>query len=73
MSFANHQNKRNSMSIESANITELEVAPDGRIYVFGASPEILEILQSIGFSDGDVHRRVELTQKIAIDQTRLHD
>ena len=61
------------MSIESANITELEVAPDGRIYVFGASPEILELLQSIGFSDGDVHRHVELTQAKAMDQNQVHD
>ena len=32
---------------EETNITDLELLPDGRIFVFGASREVLQILEDI--------------------------
>ncbi|QDT97149.1 hypothetical protein [Gimesia aquarii] len=32
---------------DESNITELEILPDGRICVFGASREVLEIFQTM--------------------------
>lgn len=43
---------------DETSITDIEIGPDGRIYIFGASREILELLQDLGFADE--HLRVRL-------------
>ena len=36
--------------IES-DVTELEIAPDGRVFIFGASKEVMSILAELGCRD----------------------
>jgi hypothetical protein len=50
---------------DESNLTELEIGPDGRVYVFGASSEILELLDKVRFGDnglGDRLRQIKLAQ-----------
>lgn len=44
--------------IES-NVTDIEIAPDGRLFVFGASREVIELLARIGFGGQQARRRFE--------------
>jgi len=44
---------------DESNLTELEIGPDGRIYVFGASSEILELLDKIRFGDNRLGDRLQ--------------
>ena len=37
--------------MDETNLTEITIQPDGRIYVFGASLPVLEILQSLQPND----------------------
>ena len=36
-----------SASLDETNLSEITIQPDGRVYVFGASLPILQILQSL--------------------------
>jgi len=40
-----------SEPLDETNMTEITIQPDGRIYVFGASLPILQILQSLQPND----------------------
>jgi len=42
---------------ESA-ITEISIAPDGRVYVFGASAEVLEVMAGIAPGDRLLAQRI---------------
>lgn len=45
---------------DETSITDLEIMPDGRIFVFGASSSILEILAELQSSnDGSVSARLQ--------------
>ena len=44
---------------DETNVTELEIGPDGRIYVFGASVKVLEILESLREHDDAMLKRLE--------------
>ena len=45
---------------DETNITDLELLPDGRIFIFGASLEVLQILESIQCStDGVLSSRLK--------------
>jgi hypothetical protein len=46
---------------ESA-ISEISIAADGRMYVFGASPQILEIMAILNERDAALRQRVEFLQ-----------
>ncbi len=39
-------------------ISEITIAPDGRIYVFGASYEVLQIIERLASDDSEVHLRM---------------
>ncbi len=43
-----------------SDVTDIEIAPDGRLFIFGASREVLELLAGIGF--GQAHRRLGTLQ-----------
>ncbi len=43
---------------ESA-ISEISIAADGRLYVFGASQEVLEVMASLNTRDRALRQRVE--------------
>ncbi len=51
--------KKVNFSPDEINLTELEIGPDGRIYIFGASGEILELLNKIGLGSHQVVDRLE--------------
>ena len=40
-----------SEPVDETNLTEITIQPDGRVYVFGASLPILQILQSLQPND----------------------
>lgn len=45
---------------EETNITDIELLPDGRIYVFGTSLEVLDLLDGLqGGQDAAVSRRLQ--------------
>ena len=44
---------------DESNITELEILPDGRICVFGASREVLEIFKEI-----PIHSQTMILQRL---------
>ena len=44
---------------DETNITDIELLPDGRIYVFGTSLEVLDVLDELqGGQDATVQRRL---------------
>ncbi|MCC7083403.1 MAG: hypothetical protein IT427_00170 [Pirellulales bacterium] len=51
---------RQLSTIDETNMTELEIGPDGRVYVFGASPEVLKILENLRVEDESLLERLEL-------------
>lgn len=40
-------------------MTELEIGADGRIYIFGASPKILNLLSNVGLASQQMINRLE--------------
>jgi hypothetical protein len=45
-------------------ISEITILPDGRVYVFGLSRQILEVLQSFPTDDARLHRLHEELQRL---------
>ncbi len=43
---------------EETSVTEIEIGSDGRIYIFGASREVLELMRDIGFEDEHLRTRL---------------
>jgi hypothetical protein len=43
---------------DETGITEIEIAPNGRLYLFGASLEVLTLLQEIGLIDASARVRL---------------
>lgn len=64
---------------DEVNITDIELLPDGRIYVFGTSLEVLEVLDELQNGRDDVvRRRIESQQTLQpqrqeIAQGKQHD
>jgi len=50
-------------------ITELTIAPDGRIFVFGLSRQVLDLLKELNCSTDDLKQRIEYLDKL--DQSDL--
>jgi hypothetical protein len=44
---------------EESAISEINILPDGRICIFGASQQVLEVLDAIPLDDPALRRRVE--------------
>lgn len=40
-------------------ITDIEIGPDGRIYLFGASKSILELIHDLGLGDPHLQTRID--------------
>jgi len=47
---------------DETSITELTIVPDGRIFVFGLSRQILEMLKDLDFTAPDLQERLEHIQ-----------
>ncbi len=43
---------------EEAQVTEIEISPDGRLFLFGASTEVLKLLQACGFGNPSLDQRI---------------
>ncbi|NOX55399.1 MAG: hypothetical protein GXP27_13365 [Planctomycetes bacterium] len=44
-------------------MTEITIAPDGRVFLFGTSREVLEALSQLTFRDADLDRRLNRIAK----------
>jgi hypothetical protein len=62
-----------SSAADETAISEISIAPDGRVYVFGASAAILEIMGKLDARDQMLRHRIEHARRnarsIAVDQT----
>ncbi|NLE38210.1 MAG: hypothetical protein GX621_09325 [Pirellulaceae bacterium] len=52
-------------------ISEITIAPDGRIFVFGMSKELLEVLETLSSDDDGMKQRVDLMRRIQRNETEL--
>jgi hypothetical protein len=43
---------------EEKDVTEVSIAPDGRIFVFGISRQMLEICEKLNFNSPDLKKRL---------------
>jgi hypothetical protein len=43
---------------DETSISEITIAPDGRIYVFGASFEVLEAIEELASGNSEFRRRL---------------
>jgi hypothetical protein len=43
---------------EEKDVTEVSIAPDGRIFVFGISRQMLEICEKLNFNSPDLEKRL---------------
>ena len=43
---------------DETSLSEITIAPDGRVFLFGASREVLEALSQLVFRDADLDRRL---------------
>jgi hypothetical protein len=50
---------------DETSITELTITPDGRIFVFGLSRQVLEMLEELDFTSPDLQRRLESLEPAA--------
>ncbi|HEY8749708.1 MAG TPA: hypothetical protein VIM11_17125 [Tepidisphaeraceae bacterium] len=50
--------KRSNGPDDETSITEITIQPDGRIYVFGTSRQVLEVLQVLNPGDARLGRLV---------------
>jgi hypothetical protein len=41
-----------------ANVTDIEIGPDGRLFIFGASRQLLELLEASGVASLETRRRL---------------
>ncbi len=59
--------------VDENKLTELEIAPDGRIYLFGASAEMLEILSRL-FSDNQAVqlRHEQIQRQTSVPAAAVH-
>ena len=44
---------------DESSMTEISILPDGRVYLFGASREVLELLHAIPLGDPALAERIE--------------
>jgi hypothetical protein len=54
------------VTTDETAVTDIELTPDGRIFLFGASRAILELLDSLGLGDAALRERFEAAPHDAI-------
>jgi hypothetical protein len=64
--------KGNDISDETL-ITEVTIAPDGRIYVFGTSRQILDVLESLQPDDAIVQRLLQRVREPETNKAQHHE
>jgi hypothetical protein len=48
---------------DETDVSEITIQPDGRIYVFGASRQVLELLETLNPVDRKLQRVLEVTRR----------
>lgn len=48
---------------DEAAMTDIRIAPDGRVFVFGTSRPVLEMLSELGWGDAAVAARIQALQQ----------
>ncbi len=56
-------------SVDETNLTEIELMPDGRIFLFGASRQILEILSDLGLDDQALRSRLHHLESLGTNES----
>ena len=51
---------------DETSVTDLEIGPDGRVYIFGASRQVLEILSKLQAKYDSLCPRVEIANAPAL-------
>jgi hypothetical protein len=46
-------------------VSEITILPDGRVFVLGASPQVLEILETLGPEDAALKQRLRHARGVA--------
>lgn len=52
-------------SNDETSMTEIAILPDGRIYVFGMSWQVLDMLADTGLADATLKQRAETLRRLA--------
>lgn len=55
---------------DEAAVTDIRIAPDGRVFVFGTSRLVLEMLSDLGWGDEAVTARIQALQQTAAEITQ---
>ncbi len=55
---------------DETRITEITIMPDGQIYVFGMSRQVLELLDQLKFGDRALKQRIEHLRTLLTGGTR---
>lgn len=50
---------------DEAAVTDIRIAPDGRVFVFGTSRPVLEMFSELGWGDEAVTARIQALQQTA--------
>jgi hypothetical protein len=53
---------------DDSSISEINILPDGRVCVFGASQQVLEILDAIPLADPILQSRIECLRRANAEQ-----
>lgn len=54
---------------DESNVTDIELMPDGRIFVFGTSLQVLDVLNELQTArDGEISARLDSCQTTPTDQ-----
>ena len=64
---------KRSNIIDESLITEVTIAPDGRVYVFGTSRQILDVLESLQPDDAIVQRLLQHVRKPENEKAQHHE
>ncbi len=56
---ADQESSQLSTSSEETSVTDIEISPDGRIFLFGVSPQVLQILYDCGLTDQSLKNRLD--------------
>jgi hypothetical protein len=53
---------------DESSISEIDILPDGRLCLFGASQQILEVLEAIALGEPALERRIECLRRMGAQQ-----
>jgi hypothetical protein len=55
---------------EETSISELTIAPDGRVFIFGASRQVLQLFDDLNLGDPALKRRIDHVRALEADGSR---